>query len=119
MRRGGAGRCPYLVRRQWEEELLVEAARAAQGGVNGVDAIGGANHDHVMRRVQPVHEREQRGHDAGVHDVVAGGPRRRQPVDLVEEDDGRLQDAGLDAQPCIALSATRVAWVCTMVCTMV
>ena len=45
--------------------------------------------------VQPVHQRQQGGHDAAVDVVLAGGAHRGQTIDLVKENDGRLVALGL------------------------
>ena len=51
---------------------------------------GGTDDDDLPAVVEPVHEREERGDDAGVDLVLLGGAHGREAVDLVEEDDGRL-----------------------------
>jgi hypothetical protein len=47
--------------------LSVKAAEAAQGGVDGVGAVGGADDDDGGARLEAVHEREQLRHDAALH----------------------------------------------------
>ena len=70
-------------------DFAVEAARPAQGRVQGVGQVGGRQHDHVLPLRQAVHQRQQLGDDALLH--VADDPLapRGDGVDLVEEDDAR------------------------------
>ena len=83
---------------QVEEQLAVEASGASQRGVDGVHAVGGADHDDLPATVQSVHEREQRRDDGAVDLVLLGGAHGRQAVDLVEEDHGGLVRARLVEQ---------------------
>ncbi len=45
-------------------------ARPPQSAVQGVDPVGGSNDDHLPPRVQPVHQRQQRGHNTVVDLVL-------------------------------------------------
>ena len=85
----------HLDRRHGKEELSVEAARPSQCGVDGVDLVGRPDDDDLAAVVQPVHQRQQRGHDGAVDLVLATRPHRGEAVDLVEEDDGRTGEVGL------------------------
>ena len=70
-------------------DFAVEAARPAQGGIQGVGQVGGRQHDDVLPLREAVHQRQQLRHDALFH--VADHPLapRGDGVDLVEEDDAR------------------------------
>ena len=89
-----------------DHDLAVEAARPPERLVDGVGAVGGADHDHVAAAFEPVEEREELGDDAalGLARLVAGG---RDRVDLVDEDDrGRVLGGLLEhlAQAALALA---------------
>ena len=43
-----------LLRRHREEELAIESSGAAEGRVDGVDSVGGADDDHAAPGLQPV-----------------------------------------------------------------
>ena len=43
-----------LLRRHREEELSIEPSRAAEGGVDGVDSVGGADDNHAATGLQAV-----------------------------------------------------------------
>jgi len=70
-------------------DLAVEAAEAAQRGVDRVGPVGRAHHDHVRARLEAVHERQQLRHDAALHLALRLLALGRDGVDLVDEDDGR------------------------------
>ena len=76
-------------------KLAVEAAGPPQGRVDGVDAIGGSDDDHLPATVEAVHQCQERGDDGGVDLVLATGADRSQAVYLVEEDDGGTHLVGL------------------------
>lgn len=60
--------------------------------------VCGADDDHGPSVGNTVHKGEQSGHDGGVDLVgaaLACGARRDQPVQLVQEDDGRRQPGSL------------------------
>ena len=48
---------------QTKHELPVETPRAAERRVDGVDAVGRADHNDLAAAVEAVHEGEERGHD--------------------------------------------------------
>ena len=74
-----------------DEDFAVEAARPAERRVDGVDAIGGADHDHGIDALEAVHEREQLRHRAGVGMRAGLAALGRHRVKLVDEDDrGRM-----------------------------
>ena len=88
-------------------DLAVEAAGAAQRLVDGVDAVGGADDDDVLPRLEAVHQREELGDHAALDltlGLLALGCDR---VELVDEDDrGRLLARLLEdlAQPLLGLA---------------
>ena len=78
-----------------EKHLAIESSGASKRWIDGIDAIGGSDHDDLATRVQSVHQREQRGDNRRMDLVLLGRARRRQSVDLIEEDNGRLIHARL------------------------
>jgi len=68
--------------------LAVEAAEAAERGVDRVGAVGRADDDDVRARLQPVHEREELRDDAPLDLALRLLSLGRDRVDLVDEDDG-------------------------------
>ena len=70
-----------------QADLAVEAARAAQRGVERVGAVGRADDDHLAARAQAVHQREELADDALLDLAPDLGALGRDGVDLVEEDD--------------------------------
>ncbi len=73
-------------------DLAVEAARAQQGGVQDVGAVGGRDEDHVRLDVEAIHLDQQLVE--GLLTLVvtaahAGAAVAADRVDLVDEDDGR------------------------------
>src|SRR5690606_23611165 len=47
-----------------DDDLAVEAPRPAQRLIERIDPIGGADHHHVLPRLEPVHQGQQLRHDA-------------------------------------------------------
>ena len=78
-----------------DEDLAVEPAGPAERRIDGVDAVGGADDDHGVDALQPVHEREQLRHRAGVGMGAGLAALGRHGVELVDEDDRRRVMAGL------------------------
>ena len=69
-------------------DLHVEAARAQDGRVDQVLAVGGADHDDVLQGLDPVDLGQQLRDDGRLHvGADAGAPGAEQRVHLVEEDD--------------------------------
>ena len=48
-------------------DFVLESARAAQGGIDGVDRVGGADDGDAVEVVDAVHQGEERGNDAVLH----------------------------------------------------
>mmetsp|Transcript_1988 Transcript_1988/g.3116 ORF Transcript_1988/g.3116 Transcript_1988/m.3116 type:complete len:251 (+) Transcript_1988:1337-2089(+) len=69
-------------------DLTIEAAKAAQRGVDGVGAVGGTHDNDVCARLHAVHEREQLRHDAALHLTLRLFALGSDGVDLVDENDG-------------------------------
>ena len=76
---------PLRVRRV-QLHLAVEAAGAAQRGIERVGAVGRADDDHLPARLKPIHQREELPDDALLHLAPDLGALRRDGVDLVQED---------------------------------
>ena len=69
--------------------LAVKTPRTAQGGIEHVRKIGGANHDHLVPFRQPVHQRQQLRDHPLLHfadNLVAAG---RDGIEFVEKDNAR------------------------------
>ena len=56
-----------------EQELPVEAPGPPQGGVDGVQPVGGSDHHHLSTAVQPIHQGQQGGHDGAAVNHTAQG----------------------------------------------
>ena len=83
--------------RQREAHLAVEPARSSQRGIDRVRSVGRRDHADSAARVEPVHQRQERGDHRAVDRVLRAAARRargREPVDLVEEDDGGRSSSG-------------------------
>ena len=91
-------------------QLVVEAARPAQGDVQRFDAVGGGQDHHAVHLVQPVHERQQLRDQARVGVRAALPALGGDHVELVDEDHrgrmvhGLAEDA---AQVALALAVAR------------
>lgn len=84
--------------RQGKVQLPVETSGSPEGRVDGIDAVGGANHNHLAPSVETIHHGQQRGHHAAVHVVLARTADRRQTVNFIEEYDGGSEALGLVEQ---------------------
>ena len=78
-----------------DEDLAVEAARPPERRIDRIEAVGGADHDDGIDPLEPVHEREQLRHGAGVGMRAGFAALGRHGVELVDEDDRRRVVAGL------------------------
>ena len=78
-----------------DEDLAVEAAGPAERRIDGVDAVGGADDDDGIDPLEPVHQRQQLRHRAGVGMRAGLAALGRHGVELVDEDDRRRVMAGL------------------------
>ena len=78
-----------------DEDLAVEAAGPPERRIDGVDAVGGADHDDGIDPLEPVHQRQQLRHGAGVGMGAGLAALGRHGVELVDEDDRRRVVAGL------------------------
>ncbi|GIX64830.1 uncharacterized protein BcabD6B2_42650 [Babesia caballi] len=100
---------PLLLVAGGDLDLAVEAAEAAQRRVNGVDAIGSGEHDHVFARRDAVHERQQLADDAPLELAGALLALGGDGVDLVDEDDrGRVLRGLLERPPQFGLGLAHV-----------
>jgi hypothetical protein len=70
-------------------DLPVEASGTPQRRVDRVDAVGGADDHDVAAPLQAVHQRQELRDDALLPFPGHLGAPRRDPVQLVDEDDGR------------------------------
>ena len=70
-----------------QADLAVEAAGAAQRGIERVGAVRRADDDHLPARAQAVHQRQELADDALLDLAPDLGALGRDGVDLVEEDD--------------------------------
>ena len=82
-------------RDRWRREvnLAIETARPAQRRIDRLDAIGSPDDDNAFRPLQPVHQRKELGHCAGIGQRAGGTAGRRNCVKLVDKDDGRWAKA--------------------------
>jgi hypothetical protein len=78
-------------RGQRDLELTIEAAGAAERRVERIDSVGRSDEKDLAARVEAVHEGEERRDDGRVDVVLLGRAHGRQTVELIKEDDGRLQ----------------------------
>ena len=72
-----------------DEDFAVEPARPAEGGVDGIDPVGRRNDDDGIDPLQPVHQRQQLRHRAGVGMRAGLAALGRHRVQFVDEDDRR------------------------------
>ena len=88
--------------------LAVEAAEAAERGVDGVGTVGRADDDDVRARLEAVHEGEELGDDPALDLALRLLALGRDRVDLVDEDDrGRVLLRLLEG---LAQVRLRLAW---------
>ena len=85
---------PAVGARGVDGDLAVEPARAAQGRVDQVRHVGGADDGDLPARDQAVHQRQELGHHPLLDVADDVGPLRGDRVDLVQEDDRRRLCAG-------------------------
>mmetsp|Transcript_28922 Transcript_28922/g.62307 ORF Transcript_28922/g.62307 Transcript_28922/m.62307 type:complete len:339 (-) Transcript_28922:583-1599(-) len=79
---------PHVIRHA-DIQFAVEAAEAAQGGVDNVGAVGGRDNHDVRGGFNTIHEREQLGDNAALHLSAGLVSLGGDGVDLVDEDDRR------------------------------
>ena len=112
-------RPPCVGIRQGEHELAIEPPGAAEGGVDRVGAVSGADNDHLTARVETVHEGEEGGDDGGVDLVLldasdcgwGGGSGSQVVLDDFEEIDGvrKRHENFIGEQLCLGDLGDRVA----------
>ncbi len=86
--------------------LAVEAAWAAQGGIESVGKVGGGQDNHVLSLGEAVHQRQQLCDHPLLHVADDPLPPRRDGVDLVEKDDAwaRRAASSKSLRRCASLS---------------
>eukprot|EP00965_Chrysotila_dentata_P211038 6186253-Pleurochrysis_carterae.AAC.4 len=74
--------------RDGDVQLEVEAAEAAQRGLDGIGPVGGGHQHHLRLWLEAVHERDELRDDAPLDLALRLVAARRDGVEFIDEDDG-------------------------------